>query len=59
MPQRDALSAEIFREMRRYGSLIVLNNAGKKLYQFLPVTFLNAMIPGAAGASRKVTGRNW
>ena len=51
MPQRDALAAEIFREMRHYGSLIVFNNAGKKLYQFLPVTFLNAMIPGAAGAS--------
>ena len=51
LPQRDALSSEIFREMRRYGSLIVFNNAGKKLYQFLPVTFLNALIPGAAGAS--------
>lgn len=51
LPKRDPLAREIGAEMRRYAVLIVLNNFGKKLHQFLPVFFLNFLLPGATGAA--------
>jgi O-antigen/teichoic acid export membrane protein len=51
LPQRDAAARALGREMRRYAGLIVFNNFGKRLHQFLPVFFLNFLLPGAAGAA--------
>ncbi len=51
LPKRDPFSSGINREIRRYAGLIVFNNFGKKLHQFLPVFFLNFLLPGVQGAS--------
>ena len=51
LPKRDPQASGIGREMRRYAGLIVFNNFGKRLHQFLPVFFLNFLLPGAEGAA--------
>lgn len=51
LPRRDPLAAEIFSEMRRYASVIMFNNFGKRMQSFMPIFLLNFLIPGAAGAS--------